>query len=100
MAIDSGPKLNSAGMNNHTVSRPGRDETLRIVDNRTGHEYVAPIVHNSIPAMIFKQMEAPQNKASPCDQNEYGIRIYDPGFQNTCVSESKITYKYVVDVIT
>ncbi|KAL9614496.1 MAG: hypothetical protein Q9167_001024 [Letrouitia subvulpina] len=37
-------------------------------------------------------MKAPQNVDVPCDQTEYGIRVYDPGFGNTAVSESTITY--------
>ena len=67
--------------------------TLHVTDNRTGNDYVLPIVRNSINAMSFKQMKAPRDSDQPCNQAEYGIRVYDPGFGNTAVSESKITYK-------
>lgn len=79
----------------HWSSVANLNDTLRIIDNRTGSEYVVPIVHNAIPATAFKEMKGPENKESPCDQTEYGLRVFDPGYQNTCVSESKITYKYV-----
>ena len=69
--------------------------TLQITDNRTGNEYTLPIHRNSIKAMDFKQMKAPRDVNTPCDQTEYGIRVYDPGFGNTAVSESSITYKSV-----
>lgn len=72
---------------------PRANNTLTVVDNRTGNEYILPIERNAISAVKFKQMKAPQDVNAPCDQTEYGIRVYDPGFGNTAVSESKITYK-------
>ena len=71
------------------------NNTLQITDNRTGNEYILSINRNSINAMDFKQMKAPRDVDSPCDQTEHGIRVYDPGFGNTAVSESSITYKSV-----
>jgi citrate synthase len=70
-----------------------KSNTLRIIDNRTGKEFVVPIVRNSVSAVAFRQMKAPGDADYPCDQTEYGIRVYDPGYQNTAVSESKIAYK-------
>lgn len=67
-------------------------ESLHIVDNRTGAYYNVPITHNSINASEFKRMKAPENRKYYADQCESGIRIFDPGFSNTAVSESKITY--------
>ena len=78
---------------NHFKSRPKVDNSLSVTDNRTGGSYHIAIDRNSINATDFKQMKAPQNPEAPCDQTEYGIRVYDPGFGNTAVSESKITYK-------
>lgn len=79
---------NDARMNN----------TLQISDNRTGKEYTLAINRNSINAMDFKQMKGPRDVDNPCDQTEYGIRVYDPGFGNTAVGESTITYKSVSSV--
>ena len=70
-------------------------DTLLVVDNRTGKDYTLPIHQNSIDAMSFKQMKADRDVEAPCDQTEYGIRVYDPGFGNTAVSKSSITYKSV-----
>ena len=77
---------------NGTAKR-GRTNTLQIIDNRTGNEYILPINKNSIDAMEFKRMKASRDVDNPCDQTEYGIRIFDPGYGNTAVSESSITYK-------
>ena len=74
---------------------PKMNNTLQITDNRTGNEYAVSIVRNSINAMDFKQMKAPRDVVNPCDQTEYGIRVYDPGYGNTAVSDSSITYKSV-----
>ena len=71
------------------------DNTLQIIDNRTGNEYTLSINRNAISAMDFKQIKAPRDAENPCDQTEYGIRVYDPGYGNTAVSESSITYKSV-----
>ena len=71
------------------------ENTLKVIDNRTGNEYILPIHRNSINAMEFKRMKAPRDVERPCEQTEYGIRVYDPGFGNTAVSESSITYKSV-----
>lgn len=73
------------------VSVPKRD-TLHVIDDRTGKYYVLPIIHNAINASEFKQINAPDDTHSYADQTENGIRIYDPGFSNTAVSTSNITY--------
>ncbi|KAG2138210.1 citrate synthase-like protein [Suillus cothurnatus] len=70
-----------------------RDESLRVVDNRTGKEYTVPITHNSIPANFFKGIRAsagPNDR--PEDETERGLRVADRGFLNTAVIESHITY--------
>ena len=77
------------------IEKHVRMNTLRIVDERTGDEYTLPINRNSINAIDFKQMKAPRDVENPCDQTEYGIRVYDPGYGNTAVSQSSITYKSV-----
>lgn len=66
--------------------------SLHVIDNRTGRYYTLPIVHNAINASEFKKITATENIDYYADQTENGIRIYDPGFSNTAVSESKITY--------
>lgn len=70
-------------------------DTLTVTDDRTGKKYVVPITNNAIPATAFKEMKAPENVNAPADMNENGIRVFDPGFQNTAVKKSTITYMLV-----
>ncbi|KAM0752246.1 hypothetical protein T439DRAFT_324313 [Meredithblackwellia eburnea MCA 4105] len=68
-------------------------ESLTVTDNRTGKTYVVPIEHNSIKATAFKDMKAkpgPGQRAE--DEIENGLRVYDPGYQNTAVISSTITF--------
>jgi citrate synthase len=95
MGIIQDPKPSQASYSNgihSTQSFKIKENSLRVVDNRTGKEYTIIINRNAVSAMSFKQMTAPATSTAPCDQTEYGIRVYDPGFQNTAVSESTITY--------
>ena len=66
--------------------------SLTIRDNRTGKEYSIPVHHNAVDALAFKAIRAPNTAAYAPDQTQNGLRLYDPGFQNTAVSESTITY--------
>ena len=92
MVVSSEPRVAPRnGIEKHVSMK----NTLQITDNRTGNQYALPIVRNSINAMDFKQMKAPGDVENSCNQTEYGIRVYDPGFGNTAVSESSITYKSV-----
>ncbi|ORY55257.1 citrate synthase-like protein [Pseudomassariella vexata] len=65
---------------------------LHAIDSRTGQYYAIPIVHNAINANDLKKVKAPKDPNHLADQNEHGLRVFDPGFSNTAVSESKITY--------
>jgi citrate synthase len=60
-----------------------RQETLSVVDNRTGRSYEIPISEGTIRAMDLRQI-----KASPGD---FGLMSYDPGFTNTASCHSRIT---------
>ena len=73
------------------LSVDNRDR-LHVIDDRTGKYYLLPIVHNAINASDFKQIKAPENTHFHADQTENGIRLYDPGFTNTAVCTSNITY--------
>ncbi|KAL1634247.1 hypothetical protein SLS58_010752 [Diplodia intermedia] len=68
------------------------ENSLTVTDNRTGQTFSFPIKHNAVNASEFKKIKAPEDAANLADQNEQGLRIFDPGFGNTCVSESKITF--------
>ena len=66
--------------------------TLSVLDNRTGSTYSIPISHNAVNALSFKEIKSSENEDYYADQNEAGLRVFDQGFSNTAVSESKICY--------
>ena len=59
------------------------DNTLTVVDNRTGKSYTIPVTNETVRAMDFRQM-----KVNPDD---FGLMTYDPAFTNTACCESKVT---------
>lgn len=67
---------------------------LHITDSRTGISYDIPVTHNSVRALDFKAIRVPSDEAiaNQADGAEDGLRLLDPGFQNTAVKESKITF--------
>jgi citrate synthase len=60
------------------------DDTLTIVDNRTGREYTVPIVDGTIRATDLRQISA--------EDADGGLLSYDPAFLNTANCRSGITY--------
>ncbi|HEY7818869.1 MAG TPA: citrate synthase [Vicinamibacteria bacterium] len=61
----------------------GRD-TLTVTDNRTGKTYELPIEHGAIRAKDLRQIRV--------DEEDYGLKSYDPAFLNTAACISRITY--------
>lgn len=68
---------------------------LYVTDSRTSLEYKIPICHNTIEALEFQSIKGPVTNSNPADEVGNGLRLFDPGFKNTAVSESKITFMYV-----
>jgi citrate synthase len=60
------------------------ENTLTIVDNRTGQTYTIPIENGTIRAMNLRQIKA--------DADDFGLMTYDPAFMNTASCRSSITY--------
>ncbi|KAK4056342.1 hypothetical protein OIO90_002786 [Microbotryomycetes sp. JL221] len=74
-------------------AEPPSKNSLTVTDNRTGKTINVPIKNNSIPATAFKKLNKSQEIGeSNQDDVETGIRVFDPGFMNTAVIESTITY--------
>ncbi|PWY89918.1 citrate synthase [Aspergillus heteromorphus CBS 117.55] len=72
---------------------PGeREGTLTVRDNRTGSKYTIPIVRNAVPAMGFRQICVDRADKTLRQQFEDGLRVIDPGYRNTAVKMSSITY--------
>ena len=76
----------------HSNQDEAGNRSLHIIDGRTGKKYDLPISHNAVKASDFQQIKAPEDEGSYADQNGQGIRIFDPGFSNTAVSTSSITF--------
>lgn len=66
------------------MSTHKRDESLTIIDNRTGQELQVPIQNGTIDATAFRQLKA--------DDNDFGLMVYDPAFKNTAACRSAITF--------
>ncbi len=60
------------------------DETLTIIDNRTGREYTLPITDGTIHATELRQVGLVDGDG--------GLMSYDPAFLNTASCRSAITY--------
>lgn len=70
-------------------------DVLYVTDSRTSLDYQIPIQRNTVKATDFQAIKGPINGSDPADQVKNGLRIFDPGFKNTAISESKITFMFV-----
>jgi len=59
-------------------------ESLSVVDNRNGNEYELGIKNGTLNA---KEIQKIKLEGKPI-----GLRVYDPGYTNTCAATSRITY--------
>jgi citrate synthase len=59
-------------------------DTLSVTDNRTGKTYEIPITNGTIKAMDLRQMKVADD--------DFGMMTYDPAFQNTASTSSRITF--------
>ena len=64
-------------------------DMLGITDTRTGKSYSIPIRNNAVNAVDFAAISASGV------ENGAGLKVFDPGYHNTAVKESSITYVYV-----
>lgn len=65
---------------------------LFVQDSRTGVKYEISIRRNAIRAIDLQRIRAPTGEADRADQASRGLRVYDPGLQNTSVVESAISF--------
>ncbi|MDQ6816283.1 MAG: citrate synthase [Actinomycetota bacterium] len=59
-------------------------ESLTVVDNRTGNQYEIPIEDGTIRAMELRNIKV--------DDEDFGLMSYDPAFLNTASCRSAITF--------
>src|ERR671920_1988020 len=60
------------------------ENTLSIIDNRTGKQYQLPIEDGTIKAMDLRQIKV--------SDDDFGLMTYDPAFMNTASCKSRITF--------
>jgi citrate synthase len=60
------------------------ENSLTVIDNRTGARYEIPVQDGTIRAQDLRKI-----KTGPAD---FGLMTYDPGFTNTASCRSRITY--------
>ncbi len=58
--------------------------TLSVTDNRTGQTYEIPIEDGAVRATELRQIRT--------DEEDFGLKSYDPGFLNTAPCGSQITF--------
>lgn len=66
--------------------------TLFVHDSRTDAKYEIPIRRNAVRALDLARIRAPSAGTDRADQVDRGLRVYDPGLQNTAVVESAISF--------
>lgn len=69
--------------------------TLSVKDSRTNAQYEIPIRRNAILAADIKKIKGSSVNSDRADQVASGLRVHDPGLQNTTVVESAISFSYV-----
>lgn len=77
-----------------------RFESLLIADLRTLRLYRIPIRHNAVQAAEFQKISPLGITASRQEHAAKGLVMLDPGFKNTAVKESNITYMYDLQLPT
>src|SRR5690606_40336221 len=60
------------------------EETLTVVDNRTGKTYELPVSDGTVRAMDLRQIKV--------SEDDFGLMAYDPAFTNTASCRSAITF--------
>jgi citrate synthase len=60
------------------------NETLTIIDNRTGKSYTLPLYKGNVRSMDLRQIKK--------NADDFGVMGYDPAFLNTASCQSKITF--------
>lgn len=61
-------------------------DSLTVTDNRTGSTFTFLITHNAVNASNFKQIKAPEDPDNIADQNEQGLRVFDPGSKSSLLT--------------
>lgn len=66
--------------------------TLFIRDSRTDVNYEIPIYRNAVRATDLQRIRGPALNSDRTNQVAHGLRVHDPGLQNTAVIQSTISF--------
>ncbi len=67
-----------------TEPRSAQQQSLTVIDNRTGKQYELPINNGCVRAMDLRKIKT--------DEGDFGLMTYDPAFMNTASCVSRITF--------
>merc|ERR1719158_1960754 len=76
--------LNQLNAEEQTEETGAGRESLSVVDNRNGKEYELGITNGTLNAKEVQKIKL--------EGAQVGLRVYDPGYTNTCAATSRITY--------
>ena len=76
---------------NATMTLPS-EGSLLVCDSRTSCQYEIPITNNTVNASDFQNIKLPSKGRSLTKAS--GLRLYDPGMQNTAIKKTQITGRY------
>lgn len=65
--------------------------TLEVIDHRTGNHHRMKVSNNAVQALDLQAVNAGTGY-DVADRMKSGLRVLDPGFQNTAVMKSEITF--------
>ncbi len=65
---------------------------LHVRDTRTPQTYVIQVVNNSVSGSDLAKIRGPSNVDDPREATEQQLRVFDPGYANTEVMRSRITF--------
>jgi len=77
-------RLEVTGTMTSAEAAAGPDESLTVTDNRTGETYEIPVHDGTILATELRKIKT--------GADDFGILSYDPGFMNTAMCRSAVTY--------
>ncbi|MGF1470445.1 MAG: citrate synthase [Rubrobacteraceae bacterium] len=72
------------GAESSTTSTADDNGSLTVTDNRTGETYDVGISEGTVRAMDLRDVKV--------NEDDFGLKTYDPGFSNTASCRSAITY--------
>lgn len=65
---------------------------LRVHDTRTSQNYTIRVTEDSVRGSDLAQIKGPVDGESSALPHGNGLKVFDPGFENTAIIRSSITF--------